>query len=255
MEGLRPFDLLPDELLHHIMRRCGPTDLAKCEIVCRRWRSCVSSGCDSAWLLKTAELWASTGWNHNVSRVCRLSERLRTVPVPAMRRALTGYDTAGLIEKSEWMCLLLIELLWGRAVCSLSHTGWVPPNWAIHIDDCKAAYLFARKEIARKVPLECELWRQKWDLTYVQHPLEQFEIEFFDNGEMTASSHPGARFRWRLHGGRSHPDHPPGLQVENFPLHTLARKADGLWMMCNLHVVIEQRRPPLDDLPLFDIVN
>jgi hypothetical protein len=252
MEDLRPFDLLPDELLHLIMLRCGPTELSRCEVVCRRWRTSITSGGDNVWVHKTAQLWRSTGWTHNVPRVCPLTERLRSVPVGVMRRTLMGYDTAGLTERSEWMSLLRVALLWGHSACTRCDRGWSAPGWALNINDCKAAYMFATLEVARKVPLECELTRQNWDLLYLHSALERFDIQFFDNKEMTASSHPGARFRWSVQGGGRHAYGEPGLQIENFPLHTFTRRADGLWRICNAHVVIEQRAPPPDMLPLFD---
>jgi hypothetical protein len=255
MDDLRPFDLLPDELLHLIMLRCGPTQLSRCELVCRRWRTCITPGGDSVWLRMTERLWRSTGWVHNVPRVCPLTERLRKVPVGAMRRTLIRYDTAGLTERSEWMRLLRVALLWGHSACTLCDRGWSAPGWALNINDCKAAYMFATLEVARKVPLECELTRQNWHLFYIHSgALERFDIQFFDNKQMTASSHPGATFRWSMQDGSSSRRGEPGLQIENFPLHTFARRADGLWSICNAHVVIEQGVPPPDMLPLFDAV-
>ena len=251
LQEARPFDALPDELLIHIMQLCEPAALARCEMVCPRWRSCIFAGGSGAWLRKTEELWKGTGWIYNVSRACPMMERLSKVSVSAMRRALVRFDTAGLTEKSEWMRLLRIKLLWGHAVCTPSPRGWVAPNWAVNIDDCKAAFLFARIETARQLPLRSELLRQKWDLVYYHHQFEVFEIEFFEGNEMTATSHPGARFHWSLQGGAGDSNE-PGLQVERFPLHKFSRRADGLWTMKNAHVTIDQRMPPSDDLPLFE---
>jgi hypothetical protein len=253
MDDVRPFDSLPDELLHHIMLRCGPSELSRCEQVCRRWRSCAASGGESAWLLHTAQLWRRTGWTHNVPCALPLTERLRKLPVSLMRQVLSRYDTAGLVEKIEWMRLLRVELLWPRAsltgtVCKRSPRGLVAPSWALNIDDCKAAFMFATIEIARPTPLESQLLQHEWDLIYNNHPGSSFDIQFFDNKEMTASSHPGARFRWRL---RRDGDQ-PGLEIENFPLHTFSRAADGLWCITNPWVTIKQRAASLHELPLFD---
>ncbi len=252
MQPPSPFDLLPDELLLHIMAQCVPRALSSSEAVCRRWRSLLSSGGAAAWLLNTEHLWAGTGWAHNVSRSCALTERLDKVPVCAMRLALRGYDTAGLVEKSEWLRLLRVKLLWGPLVCARSPRGWVAPPWALNLMDCKAAFYFAMIEIARDAPLECELPRQRWDLTFNAQPSELFEIEFFPNHEMTSTSHPGARMRWSMqHRG---PTYASGLLIENFPLHAIRRRHDGLWVMANAHVTITQRPPPPGDLPLFDVL-
>ena len=246
MQAPPPFDLLPDELVIHIMQSCTPAALAKCEVVCRRWRNCLSTGSSAVWLLKTKELWGSTGWVYNVSTSRSLSERLSCISAASMRRALSRYDTAGLTEKSEWTSMLRAMLLWEQDVCTWSQRGWIVPRWAISMDDGKAAYLFARREIARDVPLQSELSRQKWDLLYNLHPIESFEVEFFDSSqEMSATSHPGARFRWTLQGGAK-----PGLQVENFPLHTFSRASDGRWVIANQHVCITQKTPPSGDPPV-----
>lgn len=254
MDDVRHFDSLPDELLHHIMLRCGPSELSRCEQVCRRWRSCAASGGESAWLLQTAQLWRRTGWTHNVPCALPLTERLRKLPVSTMRRALIRYDTAGLAEKIEWMRLLRVELLWPRAaprpdaVCAPSPRGLVAPSWALNVGDCKAACMFATIEIARPTPMESQLLQHDWDLVYHNHPGSSFDIQFFENKEMTASSHPGARFRWRL---RQDGDE-PGLEIENFPLHTFSRCADGLWLLSNAWVTIKQRAAAHVELPPFD---
>ena len=58
---------------------------------------------------------------------------------------------------------------------------------------------------------------------------------------MTASSHPGMKFTWCLL--------PTGLKIENSDgpadrEHKFVRKANGLWIVSNAHVTIEQRAPP-----------
>jgi hypothetical protein len=251
MQGESLFDLLPDELLLQIMLHCAPAALLSSELVCRRWRAVLLSGGGAAWLTQTRQLWNNTGWVHNVARSCPLMQRLSQVPVNAMRRALVGYDTAGLVEKYEWMRLLRAKLLWEpfSTFWTQSERGRVAPVWALNIEDCKAAWLFATEEIAREVPLEGELLRQKWDLIFHADPAQEFEIEFFADRTMTSSSHPGASFRWSLQtrdvAGMS------GLQIENFPLHCSTRSSEGLWQMRNAYVSIIQRPPPPGDLPLF----
>lgn len=242
MQAPPPFDLLPDELVHRIMLRCSPSALTRCEVVSHRWRECVLASGSSVWLLKTEEMWRRTGWIHNVSSARPLSQRLSSVSAASMRQALSRYDCSGLSEKSEWIRLLRSHLLWGLGACTKAPTGWVVPRWAIRMDDCKAAYLFARREITREAPLETELTRQKWDLLYNHHPVESFEIEFFENREMVATSHPGARFRWQIQDG--------GLQIETFPLHMFSRTSHGLWRIANENVVMTQRAPPPGDAPV-----
>ena len=253
LQEARPFDALPDELLVHIMQFCGPADMARCESVSRRWRQCIAAGGGGAWLSKAEDAWRNTGWVHNVAPARPMMQRLSSVPVSTMRRSLIRFDTAGLTEKTDWMRLLRVKLLWGHSVCTATPRGWLAPSWAISIDDCKAAYLFARIEIARQMPLDSELLRQKWDLVYNHHPFETFEIEFFENKEMAASSHPGEKFRWSVQGGPSQPNVEAGLQIERFPLHRFSRMANGLWAIQNPHVLIQQRIPPSNDLPLFQL--
>lgn len=243
-----PFDDLPNESLVLILELCAPRDLARCEMFCRRWRDRASSTCcSSAWLRHARDGWVGSGWTHNVPPLPPRPtlERLGEVPVGAMRRALVRFDTAGLVERGEWTRLLRAKLVWGTSVCSRRSPtrGWSFPDWAASANDCKAAFLLARVEARRGMPLESELPRQKWDLVYNQHPSETFEIEFLLEGhEMTASSHPGMKFTWCLL--------PTGLQIETFPMHKFVRKANGLWIMSNAHVTIEQRVPPPGDLPL-----
>lgn len=246
-----PFDALPDESLVLILEMCSPQDLARSEMVCRRWRHRASTGCSSAWLRHAKNVWARSGFVYNIppNPPRPMLERIGEVPVGAMRRALVRFDTAGLVERGEWMRLLRTKLLWGTSVFSRSSTrGWSPPDWAGSVNDCKAAFLLARIEVGRSMPLESELPRQKWDLVYNQHTSETFEIEFLEGHEMTASSHPGMKFTWSLI--RDENIWPMGLQVENFPMHRFKRKADGLWIMSNAHVTIEQRVPPQGELPL-----
>jgi hypothetical protein len=264
-----PFDALPDESLASIMDMCSPRDLAKCEMVCRRWRNIIacSTDCSSSWLRHACDVWRNTGWSHNVPPLPPrpMLERLGRVPVGDMRRALVRYDTTGLMERIDWMRLLRAKLVWGTSACpSRSPTrGWCTPEWATRVNDSKAAFLLARVEVGRRMPLESELSRQKWDLFYNHRPsddddddddeldmfvAEAFEIEFLAGREMTASSHPGMKFSWSIH--RDEYSVPAGLQVENFPMHTFKRKANGLWIMSNAFVTIEQRAPPIGDLPL-----
>ncbi|KAL3826450.1 hypothetical protein ACHAXA_011259 [Cyclostephanos tholiformis] len=252
-----PFDALPDESLVLIMEMCAPHDLARCEMVCRRWRKRVSTDCSAAWLRHGLDVWTRTGWVHNVPPLPPRPtlERIGEVSVGAMRRALVRFDTAGLVERDEWTRLLRTKLIWGTSACpSRSPTrGWRPPDWAAGMNDSKAAFLLARIEAGRRMPLESELSRQRWDLAYNRDPsdspeLGTFEVEFLDGHEMTASSHPGMKFSWSVY--RDENSVPVGLQVENFPVHSFERKANGLWIMSNAFVTIEQRAPPPGDLPL-----
>jgi hypothetical protein len=244
-----PFDLLPDDLLLHIMLQCEPCTLIKSEAVCRRWRSLISSD-GAAWLLNTDLIWKATGWTYNVSRACPFFERMRNLDPSAFSRALVGYDTSRLVEKIDWMRLLCVKLLWEDLVCTPSEGGWVAPDWALKISDSKAAFHFTIIEMARDTPLNCELPRQKWNLIFNTHPAHVFEIQFFADHTMTSTSHPGATFRWNLEARMRYGE--PSLRIENFPLHFISRRRDGLWQMANASVVIIQQAPPPGDLPLFD---
>jgi hypothetical protein len=263
-EGGGPFDALPDESLASIMDMCSPRDLAQCEMVCRRWRN-AACGADvsSTWLRHARDVWTNTGWSHNVPPLPPrpVLERLGGVPVGDVRRALARYDTAGLHERDEWMRLLRAKLVWGTSACAFRSPtrGWVVPEWIARVNDSKAAFLLANVEVRRRMPLETELSRQKWDLFYNRDASddddrldtfvpEAFEVEFLIGREMTASSHPDMKFSWSIY--RDECSVPIGLQVENFPLHTFRRTADGLWMMTNAFVTILQRAPPIGDLPL-----
>lgn len=252
MQTTSPFDSLPDELLLQIMLHCAPSALLNGEAVCRRWRSLLQSGGAAAWLSNTECLWKATGWTHNVSPAIPLMDRIRKVPVGVMRRVLADYDTAGLAEKSEWMRLLRVKLLWGNVshFFTRNSRGKVAPQWALEVDDCKAAWHFAVIEIARDVPFEAEVVRQHWDLIYNENPDGVFDMIFSANHTMTCTSHPGATFRWWIQPWRDLS--PPGLQIENFPLHRFSRRRDGLWMARNAYVSIIQRSPPPGDVMLFD---
>lgn len=252
--AVRLFDKIADECILQIVDYLGPFDLASCEGVSRRFNATISSsGTSHMWLRFVDALWEETGFVFNVPRLCPLLERISKVPVSAMRRELMRYDTTCLTERADWMQLLRAKLIWGLSICTRSPRGWTAPQWARSINDCKAAFLFARIEVARKMPLDSELSRQKWDLIYNQQRHTIFDIEFFDNKEMTATSHGDMKFCWSLQGGPGSSGIEMGLQVDSFPMHKFTRESDGLWIISNAHVVMEQRSPPDDNMPLLEL--
>lgn len=265
---MNSFNIIPDESLVVILDFCSPHDLGKCELVCHRWRRCISSKCfSSTWLRHAANVWVNTGWKHNVPPVLpprKIIERIGDVPLRHMRRALVRYDTAGLVEREGWIKTLRAKLLYGTSICTRSPMarGWCVPEWALRINDAKATFLLARVEVKRTTPLESELIRQKWDLIYKHDEDEQdddenepmiFEMEFLDTNEVTASSHPGVKFTWNLIRGNEdgrRTNNVPGLQIESFPMHIFNRLDSGLWTISNDHVLITQRVPYPGEVPL-----
>jgi hypothetical protein len=264
------FDIIPDESLVVILDYCSPQDLAKCcELVCHRWRRCISSKCfSSTWLRHARNVWVNTGWTYNIPPHLpprMMIERLGEVPLRHIRRALVRYDTAGLVEREGWIKTLRAKLLYGTSICTRSPMarGWCVPDWAIRINDAKATFLLAQLEVKRTTPLEFELIRQKWDLIYKHEEQDNnenqqmiFEMEFSNTNEVTASSHPGVKFTWNLIRGNDNnngrrTNNIPGLQIEDFPMHIFNRLDNGLWTISNDHVLITQRVVPYpNEVPL-----
>lgn len=244
------FEKLADELIITVAEFLTAQELLTAEQISRRWRQLLSF--TALWMPHVQSLWRETGWRFNKPALVPLSVRIaQSCGVAQLKKALVLYDTTALVEKKDFITLVRAKLLFGKLLKERDSNGrLVIPEWAkATFNDGKAAWIFSRQELRRLLPLESELLAEKWDLHYYnqgEHP--PFEIEFFPNHEMTATSHGDARFSWRLQG--LGPGLEPGLQVEAFPLHRFSRDPDGRWLMTNDHVVITQRVTEDSPLPL-----
>ena len=182
-------------LLIVILTYLDPEDVLACELQSSRFRH--ASVChDSLWLVHCDRVWKRTGFSsHWVPPCIPLLERIRSVcSIAQMRKALASYETTALVEKRDFVVLLRAKLLFGPAACSRGpRGGYVPPTWAGEkLNDGKAAWAFAKKESSRKAAIESELLLGggRWDLRYKQQPQPlPFDLQFYGNHEMSASSH------------------------------------------------------------------
>lgn len=236
------FEKLADELIIEMAEFLTGEELLIAELISRRWRQLLSF--TALWMPHVHSLWQETGWRFNKPALVPLSVRIaQSCGVAHLKKALVLYDTTALVEKKDYISLVRAKLLFGKLLKERDANGrLIVPDWAkSDFNDGKAAWVFSRQELRRILPLESELFAGKWNLLYYsqgdQYP--PFEIEFFPNHEMTATSHGDARFSWRLQGHG--PGLEPGLQVEAFPLHRFSRDQDGRWLITNDHVVITQR--------------
>ena len=248
----KTLDALACELLMAILHFLPPESILAMEIQSKRWRSAAISH-ESLWLPYCTKVWKDTGFLPQwVPPTLPLLQRIRNVcSIAQMRRALASFETTALLEKADFIRLNRSKLLFGIAACTRGpRGGYVPPAWCCELNDGKAAWVYAKRESKRKACIESELLLGggKWDLYYKQSMDDPYEVTFFANKEMTASSHAQARFAWHLNTAPGF----EGVQVESFPLHVFSRDASGSWALENSHVIMRQRKGDWDPemLPL-----
>jgi len=216
----------------------------------RRWREC--SNHDFIFTKFVTQCWTSTGYTVNVPITVPLLLRIKnTCSVASIKRALVACDTKGIVEKLDFMLLLRAKLLFGFSRCppsSSGKSGFRFPAWANAMNDGKCAYLFARKECARKMMLESELVKLSWHLFYKQHPDVPYEARFYEDHTLTCTSHGEARFSWEIIAGNQR----NGVQIQQFPFHHCTRNEDGSWYIENDHVFFRQADSiDAETMPLF----
>ena len=237
-----PVERMPHEILVEIASFLSLQELFCFEAVGKVWKE-VGELHSELWLDLLEKAWKATGWTCNVPPIVFLTERIKaTLNIAAMRRALILYDTRAVSEKGELVNLLANRLLYGKLCGSGSGSGTRQPHgfsfpeWTKRINPGKQALLWGLREIHRQVPLDSELIAYTWNLTYKHTPGESYPVIFFDNHDMTCTSHGETRFSWRVVQGTNGGT----LQVEAFPPHRLYRTSEGLWLWENDHVVCVQ---------------
>lgn len=233
-----PVERMPHEILVEIGSFLSLQELLFFEVIGKMWKE-VGEMHNELWLDLLEKAWKATGWTFNVPPIVLLKERIKsTFNVAGMRKALILYDTRAVSEKEELVNLLANRLLYGKLCGSGTRQqhGFSFPGWTKRVNPGKLSLLWGLREIHRQVPLNSELIAYTWNLTYKHIPAESYPVKFYENHDMTCSSHGETRFSWRVvqgtHGGT--------LQVETFPPHRLYRTSEGLWQWENDHVVCVQ---------------
>jgi len=253
----------------------GPTDLLRLSETCKVFY--LSSTVGDIWLNFTVLAWSSRSFNspHAVlpvlpvaaaptteddkssvlppqpqpatlpSHVRTLISRIKELPISAVTRALQRVDTTFCAEKPEYQALLKALLLFGlRREYSKPGLKVTYPAWALRVDDAKATYFHALKELrptSRIAPTHAEVCAMTWHFHFKHHEMgddnrEGVLAKFFDDFTMTSQMH-GQVMTWAWVDG------PRGamIQVEQYPALTISViQATGAWRMDNHYVWFEQ---------------
>lgn len=236
----------------------GPFDLMSLSETCKSfWLAARVAG--DVYLEFTLALWASRSFNvpHShkpTSHINTLSSRIKGLPISSLIRLLHRVDTSFCREKHEYQALVRSLLVFGlRRDHSPSGLKVRYPAWTHSLDERKATYFHARREILRDTITASELCAVKWFFHFKHSVAEDqgedgpgsrngVKAEFREDYTMMSALH-GNILGWQWQEGRDRSGRPNRtmVQVEQYPPLTITMLESGAWRLENEYVFFEQR--------------
>ena len=186
------------------------------------------------------------------SHVNTLSSRIKALPISALVRLLHRVDTSFCREKHEYQALVRSFITFGlRRDHTPAGMKIRYPPWSLTLDERKATYFHARREILRDTITASELCAVTWYFHFKHNDVPNdddgsrgngVKAEFREDYTMTSAIHANI-MEWQWQEGRDRSGRPNRtmIQVEQYPPLTITVLESGAWRLENDHVFFEQR--------------
>ena len=119
-----------DELLCQILLYLGVDDLLIIPLVCSRWKRTDSED-EMLWRPHVTTLWKDKAVNRPSEMA--LMERVKTLPLSLMKRALFRVDISRCVEKPDFRSMLIARLIFGDRSPVKRQSRLFYPEWALRL--------------------------------------------------------------------------------------------------------------------------
>lgn len=259
--SIRGGEKLNDLVRMRICEFLGAEDLLRASELNTRWRATVNEKHATLWTRFINPMWARRKINnpHPKDDHTPLITRIKSLSLASLRRALTRVDTRRCTEKHEFQRELQALLLFGlRRDHTPPGQKVFFPEWALRIHDGKASYFHAKRELTRQTITLDELCSISWRFYFKNHQGDGGEDESEETGPASWKSAFSRDFTMRS-GGHDQQmswqwvemSSRRGVQVEQYPVLSVTRLADGSWKMENCYVFfLQDGSLPTDSIPV-----
>ena len=119
-----------DELLSQILLYLNVDSLLVVPQICRRWKSTDKED-EMLWSPHVITVWKDKTFNQPIEKV--LMQRVKSLPLSAMKRALFRVDISRCVEKPDFHNMLIARLIFGDRSPVKRQSRIFYPEWALHL--------------------------------------------------------------------------------------------------------------------------
>lgn len=173
--------LITDDIIIIILKYLPPNDLLRAIESSKSWFSAASKDSNRIWRIHAENIWKQSGMTVNVpSGDLSLLARIKRIPLPTLKRSLQRVDITRCVEKIDFQRMLMANLLFGgRSSESCAKLRIYYPDWALKVDEYKAAYFHGKRDVKRTQIHMSELCAIGW--------IFYFKTEFGYDEEVSSS--------------------------------------------------------------------
>jgi len=180
-----------------------------------------------------------------------LLDSIKQVPMPKLNDLLRKFDTARCTREIDFQRMLLAKLFYfGFSTKSLTNLHF--PDWTLNINEYKASYYFYKRQVARHEIFFEELCQIDWNFSYVRNGIgfDTQSTNKFTTDYMYCSPRLGGSLPWQFVTNEGEQRR---IHIDNFRPLSSRRLHNGLWLLENQFVALQQVTP-LDaaSLPFLD---
>jgi hypothetical protein len=186
---------LDDDTLTRVFTFLRPSELLKVEFCCKRWKEC--SNHDHLWTPHIKRLWKQ--FKFNVPSNFILIERVKELPISTLKSSLNQVNRLNCIEKVDYQKLLAARLFLRGRNCQINFPSKIViPKCVLKLNEHKASYYFAKKEVIRNKILLSEITMIKWRFFFKHNEGEGgWEVKYFSDFTMESQLH-GSSMQWQF---------------------------------------------------------